>query len=370
MSFVLKIYFFGMIAFVPNTDGRQMTALVIDARPGFHASDGTAFPSHYPVLLARAGSCKGNCQEDAQRVADHLFGTGTLLNPAFTRGELKKIVGEGGGTWELDGEHITLQAGTTRRSGATLQVVRNRRPETTREAGGSSAVTLPKNLAEAEDFSWVAEIKEIVPEARKVDPDCLKEKPEKGLVVGRVKLEEGTLKTHRLIQFKEDIPRFIFQPLSASAPTTSYSQGLADWTVAEIPITGCEVTINSRDFATGETRSMTLGPSDCQGGNEIVEVAVMNVPDPSKRHDHPSARGNRANDPQAVGTHFELYYELAQTRPSWKQKAVPVVDAEAVKPADVDPGDVQFLKVLNIPRAGTYSHPICPQAVFEPDPNG
>jgi len=370
MIFILKIYFFGLIAFVPNSHSKQMTALVIDARPGFHASDGTAFPSHYPVLLARAGKCQGDCRSQDQQIANHLFGTGSVLNPKLTLQDLSRTLGAGGGAWELNGDQILIETTAARQtaeaSSPGLEVLRTTR-SVVRKAG-ETPVSVPANLREAEDFSWVAEMGQIVKGAGKVDPDCLSEKPTKDLIVGRVKLTQGTLKTYRLIEYDKNIPSFFFQPLAASAPTTSYSQGLADWTVVEIPIQGCEATLQAKNFATGEIRSMTLSPSDCKAGDQVVEVAMMNIPDPSQRHDHEAARGQE-DKPQAVGTHFELFYELSESRPSWRQKAVPHASKTAVNPAAIDPGDIEFLKILKIPRAGTYSHPICPQAVFDDDPN-
>src|SRR3954454_13818387 len=59
MSFILRIYIIGLMAFVPSQDGRRMAVLMVDARAGYHASDGSVFPSHVPMLVARAASCKG-----------------------------------------------------------------------------------------------------------------------------------------------------------------------------------------------------------------------------------------------------------------------------------------------------------------------
>lgn len=363
MSFILRIYFLGLIAFVPNEEGDRMTALVVNVRDAYYATDGTRFPPHFPALLAPAGRCQGECIEDLQNVANHLFDRGTISSSPESLRQLKGFLG-GGGAWAINGEEITIDLPTDpRETRSGLKMVLDQRPSV--RLSGALPPSLPKTPSEGEDFSWVAEIGQILPEAAQVDPDCLGNN-EKDLIAGRMRLTTGTAKTYRLVQFKDLLPQFSFQPLVSSSKPAAYSQGLAEIVAVDIPVSGCEVTLTARKIGSCETRSMKLSPSDCNSG-QVLEIALVNLPDDLFR-----PRGEQAHahgEPSNVGTHFELFYELSDRRPSWRQRVVPTANAEGVSPRSVDPADDDFVKKLGVPRTGGYSGPICPQTVFAASPD-
>ena len=211
----------------------------------------------------------------------------------------------------------------------------------------------------------MAAIGQILPEAAQVDPDCLGDN-KKGLIAGRMRLATGTAKTYRLVYFNNLLPRFSFQPLVPSSKPADYSQGLAEIVAVDIPISGCEVILTARKIGSRETRSMKLSPGDCSA-SPLMEIALVNLPDDVFR---PRGEQTHAHkEPSPFGTHFELFYELADRRPSWRQRVVPKADTEGVLPSSVDPVSDGLIKNLGLPRTGGYSGPICPQAVFAASPD-
>ena len=96
MMFTLRIYFLGLIAFVPSQEGDRMTALIVNVRDAYHATNGTEFPPHFPALLAPAGKCQGECSEGLQDVANHLFDRGPKSSATESLRQLKSFLGEGG----------------------------------------------------------------------------------------------------------------------------------------------------------------------------------------------------------------------------------------------------------------------------------
>jgi hypothetical protein len=55
-TFVLRILFSGLMAFLPNENGTEVTVLLLDTEHYAHTSDGAAMPSHKALLYARAGN--------------------------------------------------------------------------------------------------------------------------------------------------------------------------------------------------------------------------------------------------------------------------------------------------------------------------
>ena len=374
MSFILRVYIIGLIAFVPSQDGKRMAVLMVDARDGYHAADGSYFPPHVPMLLARAGSCKGACEADLKAAAGSL-----LSGVAEQRAPRLRKALDGGTLWRIDGEDLAVISPGVRTAAITgLEVVR--RPAAT----GMTRVTtlvMPAKVGDVADFGWVPQLSDVVSDAGGVDPDCLAPQPRKGLVVGRLALDRGTLRTYRMTEFyrelKGGVPSFLYKPLAAGSavvapvsPSLAAARGIADWTVVDIPIQGCEVTLEAKSFRdpSAKPRTITLAPAKCKA-NQIVEVALMNLPDQSLRDE--LAENDHEHGPEGTASHFQIYYELAKSRPSWRERLVPIVTGEYVEPEKVGQKEetsllLRDLDLLDSGRGGTYSRPICTQAVFAP----
>lgn len=374
MGFILKIYLLGLIAFVPSRDGRQMTVLVTDAGQGFTTSDGTAFPPHYPVLLASAASCQGDCTCAVGEIGPHIYlqtAPADDTDPVFPSSpnpveSLWRLVAHGG-VWNLQGSQVSFAypPATEQESRKTgLQIVRGRRPSQTR----SGLATMPAAADQAEDFSWVAEMGKIAPTAGPIDPDCLARRPKRCPISSRMTVTEGTFKTHKLATYLPTtggggIAEFKFQSHDANQPSSDYTQAIADWTAVEIRIPTCEVTFTALPFdGKGKARRMTLHPSSCDG-NGIVEVALLNLPDPSRLGEH-TARLHEER--QGLGSHFEVFYELAKKRPAPANRPIPIVTGKYLPLATVgqDEETSPLLQLYGLPRSAIYSRPICTQAVF------
>ena len=72
-TFVLKLFFTGLIAFVPNQDGTELTVLLLNVHNDYQTSDGSSLAHHTPLLLARAGSCSGQCPTRDADIAQFIF---------------------------------------------------------------------------------------------------------------------------------------------------------------------------------------------------------------------------------------------------------------------------------------------------------
>lgn len=374
MGFILKVYLLGLIAFVPSKDGSQITILLVDASRGFTTSDGSVFPPHYPVMLASAGNCHPSCASEIATIGPHVYMKAPVTDPLVLMpssddpaGSLEKLVA-GGGAWALSGSQIWLthRVPEGRSAPSSLQMATGRPAATGRTTG--QLATMPGSAQETADFSWVAEMPRVSPAAGEVDPDCLRARPTRCPLAGRLTLAAGTFKTHKLTEFEPasgggGIAEFAFAPMVAAAPTPGYTQAIADWTVVEIAIPSCEATFSMLPFdGRGDARMVTLSPRACDG-EAVVEVALLNLPDPSQleslgAHAHSAATGD--------GSHFEIFYELSKDRPAPANRSIPRVTGTYLPIGTVgqDEESSPLLKRYGVPRAGTASRPICTQAVF------
>ena len=71
-SFLVRILFTGLMAFIPNENGTEVTVLLLNANH-YHTSDGAAMQAHKAVLYTRAGSCSGSCVQDDPVIAGFTF---------------------------------------------------------------------------------------------------------------------------------------------------------------------------------------------------------------------------------------------------------------------------------------------------------
>lgn len=355
MEFLLRIYFIGLIAFIPSQDGRELSVLVLDGRQGYSVSDGTRMDRHEPLLLMLAEACTGPCRNNVQEIANFVFqGRARTPDPSEDLRRLLAAI-RGGGAWKLDDSEITFNpVGESSRTGAQLQI--RRRPPNQR----ASVSKLPSSLEEAEDFGWVADITKVVPWAGAVDSDVLAAKPKKALISARMKLTEGLVKSQRLVGIENKVVALSFRPLEPS-PTieSTYSQALTEWVVAEIPFSGKGVRITDTSFKDGKSRSIELAP---EGERKVVEVAVINLPAGSFFADSRDLSDEARN----VGKHFERYYELLSRPPRWRP--VPhFLDDESIPWKSLYPRSVEdseLLKALGLQRRGIQGRPICPVAQF------
>ena len=97
MNAILKIYFFGLIAFVERQDPHRLLALLVDANGQYVTADGSGVPAHTPLLVARAAHCTGDCRLEDDRIARQVFPTARDPERADLGSQLKSALQSGGG---------------------------------------------------------------------------------------------------------------------------------------------------------------------------------------------------------------------------------------------------------------------------------
>src|SRR5512142_1143184 len=93
------------MVFTPSPDGKEMTVLLLAAGQSHHLSDGSALQQHKPLLIARAGSCSGDCPTRDSDVAQFVYADQSLA----TAEDSLEAATAGGGAWVLSGSDIALQ---------------------------------------------------------------------------------------------------------------------------------------------------------------------------------------------------------------------------------------------------------------------
>lgn len=296
MSFILRIFFSGLIAFVPSEDGKELTVLLLDGVQAHqHVQAGgteAAMAEHRPVLFARAGGCGGDCPRQNAAVASFFYPE--VDTPAAAESLAHAV--SGGAVWTLDGSNLRLG---TAKDGVKLA-----------RATSARAKALPDTTTERNDFGWVAQLKAIDPCAGPLKPGLVDGVPPEGLVIARLQLTSGKVSTYSVIQVDGNVTPIDFRPLSGDAKKP-YARAAASWVQAEIRVAGDSIRIDETSFGGAARRSMTLKPS-----NGVVELALLNTTRPM--------RDVRVEEP-APGTHFARYWDLTQNPPPPATRAVPQV---------------------------------------------
>jgi hypothetical protein len=345
MSFILKLFFTGLMAFVPSPDGKEVTVLLPNVNHNFQTSDGTALAHHKALLIARAGDCSGQCPKRDADIAQFVFSDQSETQAADS---LEAAVA-GGGAWELANSELSIRKGNV--DGPDLPSLNVRR--------NLRSGIIPTTSTEREDFDWLADMTQIAPSGYAFNTDLL-DSPPPGLIAARLHLRSGKVFTYSVARMGSNVTPVHFQRLDGTGGASPYSQAIASWVGAEIEISGENVEIVEEKFDGGSGRSMTLSPD----ANGNVEVAVLNLP-PFLA---PSSPFVGTPDP---GKHFEAYYEVAQTPPAASARLVPkagaapdapeypVVDWHSIHPQEVLWSDLLNGLRMNIGRT-MYEAVLCP----------
>ena len=347
MTFALKILFIGLIAFVPSDDGKELTALLLDAEKGYAASDGSWVDPHQPMVIALAGSCQGDCQADAS-IASFLF-------PDLGAQRAEEALAAamvGGAAWSLDTSELTVRSAVWDTAGGAPPLVL---VENTRDARDGEPAPIPDEAEERRDLSWVAPLSSLAPSG-KVDPDVLAPSPQKGLVAARMELRSGKVTTRRLITVSGMVVPLGFRPLQEAQPIP-FQQALAEQVLVEVEVEGDSVELIESVLGGDRRRSIILTPHD-----GVVEVAVLNVP--QAHFQHSSEPLPQHPDP---GSHFEIYYEILAERPPNHLRPVPYalglpgIDQRVVHPIESERSPL--LEAIGLgDNRGVYDRVICPVA--------
>lgn len=300
-TFVLRILFTGLMAFIPDENGTEVTVLLLNSNH-YHTSDSSAMPVHKPFVLARAGSCSGACDNDATSIADDLFRD---LSPSARIDSLAYALGDGSG-WMIAGSDIAVRKSSGAANLPALQI----RDDVRGTVNGQPEI-IPATSTSRQDFSWIPALQPLCSSGCTMDSALFDTVPP-GIVAARFKIDSGDLYTYSIARLGSDVTPVRFQRLDGTGSTSSYVQAITSWMGLDIEVTGNSIDFveTKHDGSTG--RTMTLSP-DASGK---VEVAVVNLP-PFV----PPASSN--NDAPQVGKHFEMYYELLESPPARETRLVP-----------------------------------------------
>ena len=313
MSFVLKIFFSGLIAFLPNADGTELTVLLINTPHEYALADGTALAHHMPMLLARAASCDGCANDDRTKIAPFLFpeklpGEGlAALNGALA----------GGGAFVLDGADLSLIG-----PNEPLSIRMNARRILEGEPD-----SVPRSAEQREDFTWLASLQKIAPgsggfKAAVTAPEA----PPRCLIAARFKLRSGKVFTYALVKIDGQVRPVHFRRPTGAGPEAGYTQALASWMAAEVQVPGESLQIVSERFDDPKNkRSITLRPAE-----KVVELAFLNIPSVAP------PTNPAQNRVPAPGQHFQIYYDLVRTSPARAERLVPY------QPSETSPAEPQI----------------------------
>jgi len=349
MSFVLKILFSGLIAFSPSQDGTELTVLLLNT-PHHHLSDGSALQQHQPLLVARAGNCSGDCEKRDAAIAQFLYAD---QSSSVALDSLESAVA-GGGAWQLSGSDLTLQKGDSNDPDLPSLVLQ----KNVRGSVDGHLQLIPTTSAEREDYSWIADLKQICPDCT-VDSDVFATEPS-DIVAARLHLRSGKVFTYSVARIGGNVTPVQFQRLDGTGSASTYSQAIATWVGAEIEVSGDSIEIAESKFNGDPGRTMTLTPDE----NGKIEVAVLNLPPfvpPSSVY----------NDAPQVGKHFETYYDVMSNAPANETRLVPRPGAASGSPSypEVDwttihPQTAVWSDLLNQLRLdigrGPYDRMLCP----------
>jgi hypothetical protein len=353
VSFIVHIIFSGLMAFIPNQDGTEVTVLLLNVDHNYHSSDGTSLPHHHPFLFARGGNCSGTCPTADSEIAEFMFAdqsAQTALN------SLAAAV-QGGGAWKLEGADFTVRKGSTSDpSLPTLDIERNAR-------GSVNGVLqpIPTTAAARRDFSWIADLKQICTTCV-LDDDVFDAQPP-AIVAARFRLASGKLFTYSVARIGSNVTPVHFNRLDGTGSVSPYSQAIATRVGADIEVEGSSIQIAETKFDGSAGRTMTLTP-DASGK---VEIAVLNIPP----FVPPAAPSTVTPE---VGKHFELYYNLTQAPPDAETRLVPRAGAASGVPSypevswyDIHPDSELYSELLNKLRLdisrSMYEQILCPPVV-------
>lgn len=300
-TFLVRILFTGLMAFIPNENGTEVTVLLLNSNH-YHTSDGSGMPEHQSILYARAGNCSGDCVDDAEDIVKFTFrdlsGSAQIDALAYALGD--------GSAWMISGSDIGVQKSSGAANLPALEIVDDARGT----VNGQPRV-IPTTSAERQDFSWIPALQQLCSSGCTLDSDLFDTVPP-GIVAARFKIDSGDLYTYSVARLGSDVTPVQFRRLDGTGSTSSYVQAITSWTGLDIEVTGNSIDFveTKHDSSTG--RTMTLSP-DSSGK---VEVAVVNLP-PFV----PPASSN--NDAPQVGKHFEMYYDLLASPPAAEARLVP-----------------------------------------------
>ncbi len=335
MEFILRILFSGLIVFVPSEDKQQVTVLLLNVGHAHELSDSSALDLHKPLLIARAGSCSGDCPTDDADIAQFLYSDKSMSEAL----DATEAAVDGGAAWLLSNSDLTVRKGNINDPELPSVVL----VDSARSVVNGVPQAVPTTSAERADVSWVADLEEICQNGCDIDEAMLEAEPPAGVIAARFTLQTGNFFTFSMARIGSDITPVNFKRLDGTGNPSPYSQAIATWVGADIAVSGSSIEIVEEKFNGDPGRSMILSP----GEDETVEIAVLNLPPFTP----PTAPYSAT---PGVGKHFEMYYEVTENPPAPAARLVPRAGALSGAPAypevewhSIHPQETLWSELLN-----------------------
>ena len=350
-GFTLRVFFYGLVAFVPNKPDSTIV-LVVDGRAPITPDTCLNHP-HDPLVGfagGRADCVSGDCDY------------------------AKNVV---------EGEHCRA-TGWWRLSGQVVYIPTISLPGAPKVQGSKGRSGLPSS-GEDEDFGWAAQMASIDPIAGDVDRSVLGGPSALGKVAGRIDIQDGLLRSCQLVTVPRGsggkqlgVPLIAFG--SRVGKVSPQVQALAEIFVLEKNIDGDFVTIAFTNFSDEkEIRRMNIYPGSCPGGgtnDQCLDIFIVN--EPIFNHEEPkfceTYDPNNPKDPELFrAVHFPLYYNLSKIgglpwqlrmTPFWKDtRRITGNTFEDRCGSPVLEGCLPMFEGFE-PGAGPLNRPICPPVTF------
>jgi hypothetical protein len=355
VHFLLRILFSGLIVFIPSEDKQEVTVLLLNVPHHRHLTDSSAVPRHVPVILARAGSCTGDCPRRDLAIARYLFRD---QSDTVAQSSLQAALREGGG-WLLSNSELSILKGSSGDPDLPPLTFANTRPT----VDGVPAI-IPTNALEREAFDWVIDLNKICSTCS-VDPAMHAVQPP-AIVAARFKIRTGKLFTYSIARIGSNVTPAHFTRLDGEGDTSPYTQAIATWVGVDVDVSGESVQLVDTKFDTGVRRTMTLTPDR----NGKVELAILNLPPFLP----PASTSNKMPQP---GKHYELLYDVLEAPPAAETRKVPVAGPAPGAPAypavdwhDIHPQAALWSDLLNSIRLNigrtAYDRLLCPPTQATP----
>lgn len=335
MEFILRILFSGLIVFVPSEDKQEVTVLLLNVGHAHELSDTSTLDVHKPLMVARAGSCTGDCSNDDPAIAQYLYSD---QSQSAALDSLENAV-DGGAAWLLAGSELSIRKGSTSDPDLPSLVL----VDDARGSVNGVPQIIPTNSAEREDISWVADLKKICQTGCNIDTAMVEAEVPPGVIAARMRLRTGRMFTWSIARIGSNITPVNFKRLDGTGNASPYSQAIATWVGVDVNVSGDSIEIVEEKFNGDPGRSMKLSPAE----DENVEIAVLNLPPFT-----PPTAPYSANP--GVGKHFEIYYEVTQTPPAPEARRVPRAGAVAGAPSypevewhSIHPQETLWSELLN-----------------------
>jgi hypothetical protein len=283
MSIGLSIVFTGLCALVGDGDGRPAEILLVDTT-GVGEVGGVMLPAHAPTLALSLNDLANPDSSAPTRV---------VAGRPDAAGRVDQI-----GLWDLTGSEVRIRV-----QGAEATGVRFFQPS----AGQSAWPQPPRDPDDAaawRDIRYVANMKDIVPDAR-IDPALIADGPLPRAAAARIRLDSGLVQGAIPSQktYRADLFHF-----TGNAAQTGKRQALTDTIQWTLHADATAVVIEIVPAQGGPAKRLLLAPSA-----RPHRVFVSNLPVDTSAHEDEHAA---MSDGARAALHFGAYYKLLMNEPA------------------------------------------------------